>query len=382
MLACCRPIGQPGRPGAVRAAAAAPIDPDRLLDLAQVHRVEGLIEQALRDAGVALPDAAQAVLSARAGQRRHQLMALAVEETRVATAFAAAGIDCLFLKGATLAVRAHGSLGAKSSKDIDMLIDPGDIDAAVRLLQTAGYRLCLFDGRLDERTAGRWIAAKKETSWVNDRRRIELELHVTLADGPRLIPAIGMHSPRQPIAFVPGKPVETLADVELFAYLCVHGTGHGWERLKWLADLAALIETTAIPVENLHDQAVAMGAGRCPRVALYLAATLLGTDLPPTVRDAIRRDRLSRGLIRMALTLIRAAASRQEQLRRPMATTWALSLVKYGFVPGTRYRAAMLWHDLTQPHSRGHLALPNWAMPAYTLAWIPARIFSRPWRQH
>jgi len=83
----------------------------------------------------------------------------------------------------------------------------------------------------------------------------------------------------------------------------------------------------------------------------------------------------------MALVLIRAGADRREDKRRPINTTGALLFAKYWFLPGNRYRTAMLWHDLTYPHSRGHLALPKWALPAYTLAWVPARILSRPWRR-
>lgn len=381
MLACCRPVAGFDRLPAIQAAAQATIDAQVVLRLATTHRIEGLVELGLREAGVVLPPAAQMALTKRAGRRRKQLMALAGEETRLASAFAAAGLDCLFLKGATLALRAYGNLAYKSSKDIDLLINPGAIDATARLLRSHGYRLAQFDDTLDVRAAKRWMAATKETSWIHDARQIELELHITLADGPNLIPDIGLRSARQPIEFVPGKPVETLADAELFTYLCVHGTGHGWERLKWLTDLAALIEAMPIPVEQLHRRAIAMGAGHCSGVALYLAATLLGTNVPPAVINAVCRERSGRRLIRMALVLIRAGADRREDKRRPINTTGALLFAKYWFLPGNRYRTAMLWHDLTYPHSRGHLALPKWALPAYTLAWVPARILSRPWRR-
>ena len=51
----------------------------------------------------------------------------------------------------------------------------------------------------------------------------------------------------------------TLADEPLYAYLCVHGASSAWFRLKWIADLNALLagrtaeEIAALP-EEVRDE--------------------------------------------------------------------------------------------------------------------------------
>lgn len=38
--------------------------------------------------------------------------------------------------------------------------------------------------------------------------------------------------------------LRTLGDEDLFAYLCIHGALHWWNRLKWLADVNAMLAST------------------------------------------------------------------------------------------------------------------------------------------
>lgn len=57
-----------------------------------------------------------------------------------------------------------------------------------------------------------------------------------------------------------------------FAYLCVHGAGHSWSRLKWLADLnARLAGLEAQRIAGLYRYAEARGAG-CARVRRWSCA--------------------------------------------------------------------------------------------------------------
>jgi hypothetical protein len=57
----------------------------------------------------------------------------------VAGSLATAGIRALPLKGAVLAVEAHGDLGLRETSDIDVLVAPEQLDAAVGVLRDLGY---------------------------------------------------------------------------------------------------------------------------------------------------------------------------------------------------------------------------------------------------
>src|SRR5262249_37773422 len=73
----------------------------------------------------------------------------------------------------------------------------------------------------------------------------------------------------------------TLGEEDLFAYLCVHGALHWWNRLKWLADVNALLASKpGEGVEDLVGAAEAKGAGRAAVQALLLCRRLFGMTLP------------------------------------------------------------------------------------------------------
>jgi putative nucleotidyltransferase-like protein len=87
-----------------------------------------------------------------------------------------------------------------------------------------------------------------------------------------------------------GAELRTLGDEDLFAYLCIHGACHWWNRLQWLADINALLTATDRRIEQLIAAATARGAGRAVDQALLLCNRLFATSLPATV---LRRSKNS-----------------------------------------------------------------------------------------
>ena len=76
--------------------------------------------------------------------------------------------------------------------------------------------------------------------------------------------------------------LRTLGDEDLFAYLCMHGALHWWNRLKWLADVNALLASTPEDnIERLVRAAEARGTGRAAAQALLLCRRLWGRPSPP-----------------------------------------------------------------------------------------------------
>jgi hypothetical protein len=106
-----------------------------------------------------------------------------------------------------------------------------------------------------------------------------------------LIPGIGLGSPRQDVEIARGVILPTLARDELFAYLCVHAATSAWFRLKWLADLAALLAGAGeAEIRRLYERSQALGAGRSAGASLLLCHGLLGTPVPPGLLRTLRRD--------------------------------------------------------------------------------------------
>jgi len=378
VAACARPLADPVRLAAIGGAATSPIEADRVVALAHRHRIEGFVAQGLAAAGIAFGAEAVARLGAGAAAARLQALRNAGEELRVGQALAAAGIDVLFLKGATIAMRAHGTLSLKTSWDVDVLVARQRLETAGEVLVSLGYRLQVFGGIEDPVRVRRFLAAHKEAEWHHPERGTVVELHTELNDNPAALPSVGLSSPRQMVELMPGRALPTLATAPLFAYLAYHGTSHLWGRLKWLADVAALLRNE--DVARLHTEAVALGAGRTPGVAISLAHELLGLDVPAALLATIRADRGTRRLLAYSHAAIAAAQDDKGRLNRPFSELVAYARAQGWLVPGLAHR----WHAarsfVTRPYVAAHLRAPRWALPFAILGTLPIRLLLRPAR--
>ena len=97
-----------------------------------------------------------------------------------------------------------------------------------------------------------------------------------------------------------GSSIRTLANADLFAYLCVHGAQHAWSRLKWLADLNALVAGNAVDVTRLYRHAQRLGASVCAAQALVLCNRLFDLSLPIDLVEELQADRRVRLLVTIA----------------------------------------------------------------------------------
>lgn len=292
VVACCRwpPAGD--RDACVRDAAAEVADWELFARVVTRHRVEGLVHDGLRRAGVTLDLAVGSELAAAASAIARENLRHAAACVRLGQALDAAGVPHLFVKGATLGMLAYGSLAHKRAWDIDLAVEPARYREACGVLGAAGYRPRSGDADLGERA--------KHSEWFSGGGT-PVELHASLTDNPLILPGLSARSPRQEVAVAGALSLPTLATDELYAYLCVHGAAHAWSRLKWIADLAALIAPAdETEIVRLHDASQALGAGRSSGQALLLITKLFDRALPPALEETLRRDPVTRALVRTA----------------------------------------------------------------------------------
>jgi hypothetical protein len=376
VAACCQWPPNEARNAAIERAAAKSLDWDSVLREARQHRVEGLVRNGLREAGIGVPERIASVLTERTVALGRQSLVNASEEIRLSKALSAASLPFLFVKGTTLAMRVYKTLGLKTSWDIDLLVSGADIHEACALLSTLGYERKTPDPALSDLKFRRWMAQCKETLWINPSRGAAVEIHIALMDNTQLLRGIGLASPRQEVRVADGIVLPTLADAELFSYLCVHGTGHHWTRLKWLADAAALLSATGADPQRMYRQSVNLGAGRSPAVALLLCNRLLGLALPPQFVDELRGDWAARWLESMALEAI-ALCSRTEFGREAPAHIVRMMIGHFLMKKGWRHSAAELRHKALMAYGESHLAMPVWLRFPYTILLVPRWFLKR-----
>jgi hypothetical protein len=104
---------------------------------------------------------------------------------------------------------------------------------------------------------------RKDLAFVCEATGLQLELHWRLFLNPHAMaePSIVASSRVLPMAGAAG--LRTPGEEDLFAYLCMHCALHWWNRLKWLAEVNALLATMPEDgVKRLIRAAEAKGVGR------------------------------------------------------------------------------------------------------------------------
>jgi hypothetical protein len=373
VAACCRRPADAAADARIRALARG-VDWPRVAAIAARHRVEGLVWDGLRRAGVTPPTAESDALREAAARIARQSLELARESLRLRRLFEAAGIDHLFLKGVSLGRIAWGSIGLKMGWDIDLLIAPASLEAAAALLEREGYALRVPAGPNARARLGFWHSHWKESVWTSAETGITVELHTALSDNPALLGGVGLASPRQEAALAGGGFLATLATGPLFAYLAIHGASSAWFRLKWIADVGALLAPFAAEeIERLYRVAQRLGAGRAAALALLLCHRLFATPLTAGLIVELRRDRATRWMLALSLRKLAGRAEAKE-LHATRLGTATIHLLQFGLGRGLRFKLGELRRQLVSPYDRIAVPLPAALAFLYPAVFVLRRI--------
>ncbi len=214
------------------------VDWDIFVGLVDRHRVPALVYDSLCRYGGKLPVDIREKLKQRSNQARRQALRCAAELVRLVRLFAAQKIELIPLKGPLLSQQLFGDPGTRHSRDIDLLVMPGDLENVHKLLADEGYQ-CVFPGfeltpaQLDYIRTG-----VHHFEYFHGENGLTLEIHWrSFMLTPEQV--AGMWRRCLPVGWM-GTRITCLDEDDLILYLCDHGAGHKWFRIKWLSDIAML----------------------------------------------------------------------------------------------------------------------------------------------
>jgi Uncharacterised nucleotidyltransferase len=361
----------------IEATMSSPIDWELFVRVVRRHRIDGLAFQALTTANAPLPATTRAALEAAAARQANKSLVYAAETVRVCRLLQEAGIAVACLKGASLSMLAFGNLGLRHCRDIDLLVSPENVLRAHEVLTTAAYELEMPIGPHSLSQKKHWIAHRKHFEYKNGKG-IPLELHWRLFDNPQLFapevePASWMEVP-----IFGHSVVQTLAAPGLLLYLCVHGANHMWSRLKWLADVQALLRRAETKVlERLQADAQTEHCERAVAQTLALTQLLYGFPFPEFVKPA---DDATRALVQSAVHAMTSGGAALELDAIPFATS-RVAVARYRLKPEWKFWLRETNSILSDEHDRKSVHLPHsmrFLLPLLRLPlWIGRRIRGR-----
>jgi hypothetical protein len=282
------------------------VDWTRLLALAEDHGVTGHLVLSLRglEEDLVPPEIRQALVD-RQRARNFFTLRLTAELFRILDRFTSQGIGALVVKGPVLAMQAYGDPGVRSYGDLDLLVRQRDIRRATELLSVAGFAPAIPPSAIDaEKIPGQYLFSMPDSHLI-----VELHNDRTLRYFPRRLPLEDFFA-RQIRVCLDFHEAPALSVEDELVFICVHGAKHFWERLMWIADVAALFTRQAgIDWQGVADSAKAVGAARMLHTGLRLATDLLKARLPEKVQAPVQADAVAARLAEQACEWLPAAGS-------------------------------------------------------------------------
>ncbi len=272
-----------------------------LLDAAAAHGALALLESAV--AASTIPADALADF-----QRRLLVQRMWTEQTvasieRLAALFGAAGIPVLALKGPVFAERYHHTVSDRPSIDVDLLLRPDALPAALRLLREAGYTS-------DAEIEAAYLLAHSHHLHFDRAGEPQLELHFRAYHGFGVsMPASALMDRAEPYVFNGRTPTLVASPEDEVLYLCAHAAGHSFVRLLWLYDLKLVLLKRSVDWRLVRERSEAMGlAGAVAYAATLLERWLSVVGIPPLIK---RRPSGARGWMADRLLPVAAVPSRR-----------------------------------------------------------------------
>jgi len=370
------------RIAAIRTAAIGPLDWSRFLRIASRHQIIGLVHEGLTHARSDVPADTVAQIGAQAATQVRTNLEMAVEALRLQRLFDDAGVPVLFVKGAALAVLAFNNLGLRSGQDIDLLIPYSTLPAATALLSRIGYRRFDPPREISDGQLHLVMPLRKDLGFVHEATGVRIELHWRLFLNPHAMSEASIMETSRVVPLTGSEGLRTLSEEDLFAYLCMHGALHWWYRLKWLADVNALLAgTTERRLEHLLHAAEVRGAGRAAAQALLLCRRLLDTPLPDRLMATLARGATIHWLEATALNAITAGQGVLEPREERFGTTRG-SLSTFLLRRSWRYRLAELNLHLTNQTDVLTMPLPEGLRFVYPILRLPLWVWRHATRRH
>jgi hypothetical protein len=257
-----------------------------LLQQAQQHRVVPLLDEHVKDLdnGLVPPGVRDKLRDLRRTQTLVSLP-LAGELFRVLERFAKAGIEALVTKGPALAVRCYGDPDMRQYGDLDLVVREADIRRATQAMLDLGYQPRIPLTAIDaKKMTGEYAFRKPGTNVL-----VEFHTERTFRYHPRRLQIEKLFQ-RRALITIDARNVPVLSLEDELVLICVHGAKHFWERLMWIADVAALVSRQPINWERTTAIASEVGAQRILRLGLRLASDMLSAGLPVHITEDVTSD--------------------------------------------------------------------------------------------
>ncbi len=257
------------------------------MELGAEHGVLGILAARLLEHGYDdVPAIVRERLQTRLRAQHLFTLSMTAELFRTLEDFERAGIEALLVKGPLISVLAYGDPAVRSYVDIDLIVRDRDILSATRCMIALGFTAKVPESAiLAGKVPGEYVFRRPGTQCL-----IELHTERTLRYYPRFMPIEDLYA-RHARVPIDGRDVPVLSLEDELVSNCIHGAKHFWERLVWVADIAAMaVRHPELDWSKARQAAKDVGAECMLTVGLQLGTSVFGVQPPREMARELAQD--------------------------------------------------------------------------------------------
>ncbi|MBP2645632.1 MAG: hypothetical protein H6Q75_1072 [Firmicutes bacterium] len=277
------------------------IDWQYVLTLVRYHQSGSLVYKTLSQVPELVPQEILKALHREYKENMARSLVMTGELVKICAVLERQGIAYAVLKGIPLGYMLYGDLGYRVSGDLDILVWPEELDKAVSLLEGMEFRR-EDPSFLTERGRKGWLAETNHFT-LHHKNGIAVELHWRLENNELSLPLAYVQGSLTNV-MVAGHKISVMNKEELLLFLVLHGAKHGWARVKWLTDIAAMIQCGGFDWKRVNRLAQCLEVRCVLNQALLLAGELLKVPLGEEFMAVAAQDKKARQLALAAMPII------------------------------------------------------------------------------
>lgn len=265
------------------------LDWDYLTQRAREHKLLPLLYWNLKEFQEEIPENIFNSLKLNFDENARENLLMLGELFKLVDLFKKADINVIPYKGPLLAILAYKNLVFRQFDDLDIFINKDDVLKAKSILISNGYKP-QFD--LEGFKERRFIKTQREYKFIKHETMIYIEVQwqfqgvsFSLSDDIDF-----MDSKNIEIIKIHNKEISSLSPENLFLILCIHASGHYWDRLSWICDISELIQSHEINWDYIIEKGNQLGIIRLILVTLLLAVDLLDLNLPNNILKQLKSE--------------------------------------------------------------------------------------------
>lgn len=264
------------------------IDWEKFVELSLHHRLYPVIYINLKSIDSSMvPEIVMEALRVHYHRNVFKMLHLSSEMEKINNALIQQNIQSIFLKGPVLAIKLYGDISLRTSKDLDILVSPKDVEQVEQILLKLGYKTDF------EKVLNSWKRKNHHISYSHSANATQVELHWRMGSELTGAPFEELWN-RRVTEVVSISPINYLGDEDLFIYLISHGAGHGWFRLRWLYDINQILNNKKINIGRLEELYEKYGGEDLTGQAITLASALFSSDIPYELQSRVCSNRSER----------------------------------------------------------------------------------------